>query len=125
MARPKKSASDRRDVSRLVRFTETEDTTLLDRATKSGRTVTDLLRDAALKRRFTARTPLAEAEFLLYVRGEIGRAGNNLNQLVQRLNAANMAPTANAAQAVINQWQEINNEVLRLLRHGHTGEKQG
>lgn len=126
MARPRKPDSLRRDISRLVRFTETEDKALLTRANLAGMNPSEFLRDAALKRRFIPRLPLGEAEFLLFLRGEIGRAGNNLNQLMQRLNAANSTSTINDAQAVLDQLQEINQEVLKLLRHGsHSWEKQG
>lgn len=125
MARPKKTDEQRRDVPRLIRLTKSEDVALIERAELAGMNISDFLREAGLKKRFTPRPPLAEAEFLLYLRGEIGRAGNNLNQLVQRLNAANLPPTAIAAQAVIDQMQEINTEVLNLLRHGYSGKKQG
>lgn len=125
MARPKKSDDQRRSIQRLTRYSPPEDALLLQRAEAANMDISDFTREITLKRRFTPRPPLAEAEFLLYVRGEIGRAGNNLNQLVQRLNAANLAPTANAAQAVIDQLQEINTEVLNLLRHGYSREKQG
>lgn len=125
MARPKKTDDQRRSIQRLTRYSPPEDALLLKRVEAANMDISDFTREITLKRRFTPRPALAEAEFLLYLRGEIGRAGNNLNQLVQRLNAANLAPTAIAAQAVIDQLQEINTEVLNLLRHGYSREKQG
>ena len=125
MARPKKSDDERRDYPRLVRFTKSEEKALIERASNAGMNPSEFLREAGLKRRFTPRPRLAEAEFLLYVRGEIGRAGYNLNQLVQQLNAANLGPTASEAQALIHQMQEINTEVLNLLRYGYSREEQG
>ncbi|QMW05399.1 plasmid mobilization protein [Spirosoma foliorum] len=126
MARPRKPDALRRDISRLVRFTEAEDKALLARASLAGMNPSEFLRDTALKRRFTPRLPLAEADFLLYVRGEIGRAGNNLNQLMQQLTTANSSTTAYATQTVLDQLQEINQEVLKLLRHGsYSRESQG
>lgn len=123
MARPKKSEDQVRSVQRLIRLTKAEDAALLDRAASAGMELSEFVREMALKRRFTPRPRLGEAEFLLYLRGEIGRTGNNLNQLVKRLNAANLTPSEQAAQALINQLQEINTEVLGLLRHGYSGEK--
>jgi hypothetical protein len=124
MARPKKPDSLRRDISRLVRFTITENKALLERASLAGMNPSEFLRDTALKRGFTPRLPLAEADFLLYVRGEIGLAGNNLNQLMQALNTADSSLTVKAAQAVLEQLNQINQEVLKLLRHGsHSREK--
>lgn len=123
MARPKKKEDERRSVQRLTRYSPEENMLLLENVSKANMEIGEFTRSMTLYRKFSPRRPLAEIDFLLYLRGEIGRAGNNLNQLVQRLNAANLSPTAQAAQDVINQLQEINNEVLKLLRHGHSGEK--
>lgn len=123
MARPKKKEDERRTVQRLTRYSPEEDKLLLENVAKANMEIGEFTRSMTLYRKFSPRRPLAEIDFLLFLRGEIGRAGNNLNQLVQRLNAANLSPTSQAAQDVINQLQEINTEVLKLLRHGHSGEK--
>lgn len=125
MARPKKPDSQRRGVQRLVRFTQSEDIALAERAKAAGMNVSDFLREVSLKRRFVSRPPLAEAEFLLFMRGEIGRAWTNLNRLLQGLETNQLTQVVSEAQTVINQLQEINTEVLRLLRNGHSWEKQG
>uniref|UniRef100_UPI0006854AF3 MobC family plasmid mobilization relaxosome protein n=1 Tax=Runella zeae TaxID=94255 RepID=UPI0006854AF3 len=119
MARPKKADSETRTVLRLTRYLPREDELLLDRAAKAGMDLSDFTRNMTLYRKFTPRRPLAETEFLLYLRGEVGRIGNNLNQLVQRLNAAKLTPTEQAAESVLQQLAEINAELLRLLRDGH------
>lgn len=81
--------------------------------------LSDFTRNMTLNKKFTPRRPLGETDFLLYLRGEVGRIGNNLNQLVQRLNAAQLTPTEQAAENVLQQLSEINTELLRLLRNGH------
>jgi hypothetical protein len=124
MARPKKPDALRRHISRLVRFTESEDKALVSKANLAGMNPSEFLRDAALKRQFIPRLPLADIEFLLFVRGELGRTGNNLQQLIQHLNVVNLSPIADTAQAVLDQLQEINQEVLNLLHHGSDSRKK-
>ena len=103
----------------MTRYSPPEDALLLERAAKAGMELSDFTRHMSLYRKFSPRRPLGETEFLLYLRGEVGRIGNNLNQLVQRLNAAKLTPTEQAAESVLQQLAEINAELLRLLRDGH------
>lgn len=125
MARPRKPDNDRRKHPRSTRYSDRELALLEERAAAAGMDTAEFLREISLRRHFTSRPPLADAEFLLFVRGEIGRIGNNLNQFVQRLNAADLAPQVARATAVLDELEAINIEVLKLLRDGYSGKKQG
>ncbi|KQS32732.1 plasmid mobilization protein [Dyadobacter sp. Leaf189] len=116
MARPKKAEKDRRKHPRSTRYSDTELALLEQRAAAAGMDTAEFLREISLKRNFTSRPPLADAQFLLYIRGEVGRTSNNLNQLIEQLKSDNSATTIQAVQANLAQSEEINNEVLKLLR---------
>ncbi|MCF0049575.1 hypothetical protein LXM25_05890 [Dyadobacter sp. LJ53] len=121
MARPKKADKDRRKHPRSTRYSDTELALLEKRASDAGMDTAEFLREVSLKRNFTSRPPLADAQFLLYIRGEIGRTGNNLNQLIEQLKSDSSTTTIPATQTILDQLEEINVEILKLLRAGYSG----
>jgi len=125
MARPRKPDNDRRKHPRSTRYNDKELALLEVRATAAGMETAVFLREISLRRHFTSRPPLADTEFLLFVRGEIGRIGNNLSQLAHRLNSADFAPQVHQLTAILDELETINMEVLKLLRHGYSGKEQG
>ena len=125
MARPKKSDKDRRKHPRSTRYSDTELALLEKRAGAAGMDTAEFLREVSLKRNFTSRLPLADAQFLLFIRGEVGRTRNDLSQLLQWLNANNLEATNQAIHANLVQLEEINKEVLKLLRAGYSERELG
>ncbi|WP_367187601.1 plasmid mobilization relaxosome protein MobC [Henriciella sp.] len=89
MARPKMSPSDRRSDQLNIALSPSERATIEDRAVRTGVSVTDFVRAAALSRPLkTARSNVPSFE----VRHELRRIGNNLNQIARSVNAGRDLP---------------------------------
>ncbi|MCE6989017.1 plasmid mobilization protein [Dyadobacter sp. CY323] len=123
MARPRKTDGQLRKIMRLIRLTESEDQLLVERADAAGMNLSDFIRAICLNRKFIPHPRLGDAELLVFIRGEIGRTGNNLQNLIISLRDTQTASTILEAKTVIEQLQEVNTEVLNMLRHGHSGKK--
>lgn len=104
---------------RLVRLTESEDKLLLKRAEMAGMTVSDFIRDISLERKFIPRPPLNDVALLISMRGEIGKMGDRLHQLVSNLDDSQNSKTLEEARIVLEQLKILNAELLNILRHGH------
>lgn len=107
MARPAKQMIDRRRRHVAVRLTDTEHDHLLGEAKALGTTPSDLLRTRAFGVRLKPRTVRGNKQMLdAASRVELGRVGNNLNQIARALNTD---PKAGAVLAT-----EIRVELARI-----------
>ena len=86
MPRPTKTHADRRVKRIEIRLTETEEVCLIDLAKERGLSLSDHVRQVVLncKPRIQKATP--ERAVLIKGLGDLGRVGNNLNQIAKALN---------------------------------------
>lgn len=75
---------DNRTKMVTVRFTEDEHRQLVDQSSSTGLSCSDLIRQTAASIRIESRPPKIHADTL----AELGRIGNNLNQLAKIANAS-------------------------------------
>jgi len=108
MSEPKKKpAPDRgknggRVKVRTVRFSPAEDAAVEEKARNSALSFGSFLRASALGNPGprSRRSPPLNAELLAYAVAQLNRAGNNLNQLMRTLNAAQAAGSQDSAVAI-------------------------
>jgi hypothetical protein len=98
------SGSDKRQRNRriIVRCTDSEFATILDRADRAGLFAAAFLRASALGSpgpRAVRRPPVDRQE-LARLLGELGRVGNNLNQIARALNVDDPPPTSEITAAL-------------------------
>ena len=74
--------------NRTVRFSDEEWASVQDRAARSGETPANYIRRVALSRPLRAAVPVVNNDAI----GELGRVGNNLNQIARALNSGRSAP---------------------------------
>ena len=105
---PKKSSSTIRNHSYSVRLSDIELEMLRDRALESGMKASELIRKNALMRPLPRR--VSKIDLKTYI--ELGRIGNNLNQLTKAANTAlkyGLSPPADTGEL-----QELS-KLLRLI----------
>lgn len=105
---PKKSPSTIRNHSYTVRLSDIELEMLRDRALESGMKASELIRKNALMRPLPRR--VSKIDLKTYI--ELGRIGNNLNQLTKAANTAalyGLSPPADTGEL-----QELS-KLLRLI----------
>lgn len=125
MGRPKKPDNHRRKHPRSTRYSDDELALLEERAAAAGMDTAEFLREISLRRQFISRQPLGDAEFLLFIRGEIGRIGTSLSRLIEQSLAVELEQNVQQATAILNELEDINSQILKLLHHGYSGKKPG
>lgn len=110
------SGNRKRTKQCLVRFTEEEYAAIEGKADKAGIASAAFLRAAALgdPGPRAQRRPPADHQALRRILGELGRVGNNLNQIAHRLNAGERAHMPDLAQALAA-YLEIRNAIFDAL----------
>ena len=110
------SGNRKRTKQCLVRFTEEEYTAIEAKADKAGIASAAFLRAAALgdPGPRAQRRPPADHQALRRILGELGRVGNNLNQIAHRLNAGDRAHIPDLANALAA-YLDIRNAIFDAL----------
>lgn len=113
------SGSDKRQRNRriIIRCTDSEYATIIDRADRAGLFASGYVRAIALGNpgpRALRRPPVDRQE-LVRLLGELGRVGNNLNQIARALNSFN-APPHEEITAAVHAFLE-----MRALVHAALG----
>lgn len=100
MARPVKTSNNKRIVMVRVRLTTAENTTLNGHAQNTGCTVSDYIREKTLSipPRIVKATPDRAA--LIKHLSDLGRIGNNINQIAKALNSSEIVPEKDIAGAL-------------------------
>jgi hypothetical protein len=89
--RNKKPSAEVKSIIHTLRFTEQENTELLDMVEKFGTTVSDFLRSKGLGAKSQVINGVNLIASLDKIGGDLGRAGNNINQLAKHANTINKA----------------------------------
>ncbi len=116
------SGSDKRQRSHqsLIRWTDEEFTSVIDRADKSGLAVAAFMRAAVLREPGprAQRRPPADHKALRQLLGEVGRIGNNINQIARALNTGEKANLPDLQQA-LRAYIDIRNRIFEALGKHH------
>jgi len=116
------SGSDKRRRSHqsLIRWTDDEFTRITDKADKSGLAVAAFMRAAALGSPGprAQRRPPADHKALRQILGELGRIGNNINQIARALNSGEKASLPDLQQA-LRAYVDIRNRIFDALGKNH------
>ena len=104
MARPRKSPVKKRNTQRNLRFTLEEDQLLRVEAAKAGLSVSEYIRDLALKHRVSAPAARRADPALI---SELNRIGVNVNQL---------ARAVHTGRKFTQYWNEIGSELELILK---------
>jgi len=117
------SGSDKRQRNkrRSVRFTADEFNRIASKADNSGLGFAAFLRAAALDGDAgprAQRRPPADHKALRQLLGEVGRIGNNINQIARALNSGEKASLPDL-QAALRAYTEIRNGILEALGKKH------
>src|SRR5208337_4397028 len=116
------SGSDKRRRSHqsLIRWTDDEFTSITDKADKSGLAVAAFMRAAALGSPGprAQRRPPADHKALRQILGELGRIGNNINQIARALNSGEKASLPDLQQA-LRAYVDIRNRIFDALGKNH------
>lgn len=100
----------------LVRFTAEEFARIADKADKAGIASAAFLRAAALGDAGprAQRRPPADHQALRRILGELGRVGNNINQIARQMNTGGQPPVPELRQALAV-YLEIRNAIFEAL----------
>ena len=117
------SGSDKRQRNkrRSVRFTADEFNRIADKADNSGLGFAAFLRAAALDGDAgprAQRRPPADHKALRKLLGEVGRIGNNINQIARALNSDDKAKLP-ALDEALRAYLDIRNRILAALGKNH------
>ncbi|MBD2699477.1 MobC family plasmid mobilization relaxosome protein [Spirosoma sp. BT702] len=121
MARPQKDGADKRDFTIRVRVTSAEKLSIWQMAADAGYTPSDFMRLRTMAAtQPLRRVPTPERELLLNVMAELGRIGNNVNQIARALNSRDeTGQLAGIEPDDINQAMQgldaLTSQVLKLL----------
>lgn len=112
------SGSDKRQRTKqcLVRFSEDEFAQVADKADRAGIATAAFLRAAAIGNPGprAQRRPPADHEALRRLLGELGRVGNNINQIAHRLNTNEKAHLPEL-QASLSAYLDLRNAIFEAL----------
>jgi hypothetical protein len=116
------SGSDKRRRSHqsLIRWTDEEFTAISEKADKAGLAVAAFMRATALGNPGprAQRRPPADHRALRQILGEIGRIGNNINQIARAINSGDQANIPEL-QGALRAYLEIRNRILDALGKNH------
>jgi len=112
------SETRQRNKSVLVRLTEEERAKLEARAQEAGLSVGAFVRKAALGSAGPRirRAPVADTDELRRLRGELGKIGNNINQLAPHLNAGESG-SARAVEETLAELRGLFPDLREALGH--------
>jgi hypothetical protein len=113
------SETRQRNLAITIRLSETEHRMLHGRAHMSGLSMGGYLRKAALGKAGprSKRPPAAERDELRRLKGELGRVGNNLNQIAHALNTGT-APAPGELETALAELAAVHESVRRALGGG-------
>jgi uncharacterized phage infection (PIP) family protein YhgE len=103
--RKKKPSAEVKSIVHTVRFTEQENAELLDLVAKLGTTVSDFLRSKALGIKNKVINGANLIASLDKIGGDLGRAGNNINQLAKHANTLNKMGKVD--ESVMNRFNNL------------------
>lgn len=116
------SGSDKRQRSHqcLIRWTDEEFASISEKADKAGMAVAAFMRAVALGNPGprAQRRPPADHRALRQILGEIGRIGNNINQIARALNSGDPVNPAELREA-LHAYLEIRNAIFDALGKNH------
>lgn len=113
-----KSLVENRNIRYTVRLTSEENKELIKIATSLGWSIADYLRSKALNNRKQFINGIALIANLDRVGGELGRAGNNINQLARHANILNK--TDKLDESVINRFNILFAEYIKMQQELET-----
>lgn len=112
------SGSDKRQRPHqsLIRWTDEEFASITDRADKAGLAVAAFMRAVAFGNPGprAQRRPPADHKVLRQLLGEVGRIGNNINQIARALNSEDKAKLPELEEA-LHVYTEIRNRIFDAL----------
>lgn len=100
--RNKKPSAEVRSIIHTIRFTEQENAELLDMVEKLGTTVSDFLRSRGLGTKSQIINGVNLIASLDKIGTELGRSGNNINQLAKQANSLNKV--GKMEESIINRF---------------------
>jgi len=116
------SGSDKRRRSHqsLIRWTDDEFSAISEKADKAGLAVAAFMRAVALgdPGPRAQRRPPADHKALRQILGELGRVGNNINQIARALNSGESASLPDLREA-LRVYLEIRNRIFDALGKNH------
>ena len=118
------SGSDKRQRSHqsLIRWTDEEFASISEKADKAGMAVAAFMRAVALGNPGprAQRRPPADHKALRQILGEIGRVGNNINQIARALNSGD-PPNMPELREALHAYLEIRDRIFEALgkNNGH------
>lgn len=126
------SGKRQRDAQILVRFTAEELATVADKADRAGMARAAFLRAAALGNPGprAQRRPPADHEALRRILGELGRVGNNINQIARALNSDPQGADLSALPESLAAYLQIRDAIfdalsMRTAGHDNQGQQPG
>lgn len=124
MARPEKTAAERRTVRVEFRLTADEEKLLLSFAENAGLTVSDYIRRQTLNAQPLTRMAKPERAAMIRALAELGKVGSNVNQIARAINrqlAAGQSirvPDA-VIQGTLNDIRTLSDNLIKSLADGH------
>lgn len=128
-ARAKASGSEARQLTEVVRFraSKVETTSMLAAANEANVSVSSYIRAKVLdgtpiKRTRSRQRPVQDAELLVKLLGQLGKVGNNLNQIAHRLNSDENVTRAQVVKTLAD-VHDVRNELLKTLGRAADGDR--
>lgn len=127
MARPPKTATQKRCIMFRIRLTAAEKSHLETLASEAGVTASDFIRMVVLTQTPTRRKPAPDRALLLSLLAEANKLGSNVNQIARALNTANQSGQCNTIPKrdiddALAEVQLLSGHLLTILKDGHSGQ---
>lgn len=121
-----KSEKRQRTETLYARVTPEEKAAVIDRADKAGMAVAAFMRAAALGNAGprAQRRPPVDHVALRQLLGELGRVGNNINQIARTVNAGE-APDVPELREALQAYLQLRDSIFDALRMEPSGDYQG
>jgi len=121
-----KSEKRQRTETLYARVTPEEKAAVIDRADKAGMAVAAFMRAAALGNAGprAQRRPPVDHVALRQLLGELGRVGNNINQIAKTVNAGE-APDVPELREALQAYLQLRDSIFDALRMEPSGDHQG